>query len=53
MEEVAESLARDVEELYPSIEYAKNLRVNMVERELKLGVRKPSPERVNGPGSFC
>ena len=46
MEEVAESLARDVEELYPSIEYAKNLRVNMVERELKLGVRKPSPERV-------
>lgn len=46
MNEVAESLARDVESLYPNIEYASDISIDMAQRELKLGVRKPSPERI-------
>jgi hypothetical protein len=46
MNVVAESIAQDVIRLYPDIQYQDNLSLAMEERELLLGVRKPSRKQI-------
>ena len=46
MTEIAESMAQDVYEAYPEVKYERSLTLAMEQRELSLGVRKPSPKQI-------